>query len=200
MQDTFFDDVVKYIQGKMNILANQKNELFATDEKEKTLIQLQNIKKILKELYDRREKKVINLAINKARTKSSIIDTSSLMDEERALFDSLHKVLEGFRESVLDNVIAAKAPSTSRPAQAEDCTSGQEPEKEQALNTSSEEHKTKAENKTVGVRFLSPVPEFVGPELKLYGPYEEDDTSYLPEQVAKVLLDKGRAEIYDDQD
>src|SRR3989344_998249 len=209
LQNTFFEDVIKYMQGKMNILANQNNELFATDEKEKTLIQLQNIKKILRDLYDRREKKIINLAINKSRTRSSIIDTSKLLAEERAFFESLCSSLDRFRGSILNRVLEARAPELSAELNIEQQhmpEAGKEGKedriiykteagKEQALNTSSKELETVAEKGNVAIRFLSPVPQFVGPELEVYGPFEEDESALLPEKVANVLIEKGRAEI-----
>ncbi|MBU0536552.1 MAG: hypothetical protein KKE20_06305 [Nanoarchaeota archaeon] len=201
LEESFFDDVIKYVEGKKNILSTQQGELLATDEREKTLIQLQNIKKIIRELYDRREKKIINLAINKARTKSNIIDTSSLICEERTLFDALCKTLHLFREDILNNIIEARKPLLTQeniPDQIRDPLNSSEslpePEKGQALNTSSKEPETRVEKILVSIRFLSPVPQFVGSELELYGPYEEDEIADLPEDVAKVLIEKGRAE------
>ncbi|MBD3313857.1 hypothetical protein GF345_05435 [Candidatus Woesearchaeota archaeon] len=212
LQESFFMDVIRYVQGKLSIISSQQNELFATDEKEKALIQLQNIKKILKELYDRREKKIINLAINKARTESSIIDTSALMCEEKSLFEALHSTLYNFRGGILNNILEAKSPITpemarlasqmasensEKPEEPQTATAGQDTaseaqEKGQALNISSKEPETGA-YRTVKVRFLSPVPEFVGPELEIYGPYEQDETENLPEKVVDVLVEKGRA-------
>jgi hypothetical protein len=36
--------------------------------------------RIINELYDRREKKIINMAIDKSRTKSAIIDYTEIFD------------------------------------------------------------------------------------------------------------------------
>ena len=44
------------------------------------------------------------------------------------------------------------------------------------------------------VRFINAVPKFVGDDLNIYGPYEEQDVANLSERVAKVLVDKNRAE------
>ncbi len=228
LQPTFFRDVIKYLESKNNILSSQKSELFATDEKEKTLIELQNIKKILRELYDRREKKIITLAINKARTSSSLIDTSALLKEEKGIFESLCRILESYRNSVLENVIEARPPEAAQeeskgdsPAakggsadaetqetqphasQAEDDEQAREEtgQQGQALNTSSEEQKKGAEKPDkVKVRFLSPVPQFVGPELEVYGPFEEEETAELPREIVNVLLEKGRAVTCDSDD
>jgi len=44
------------------------------------------------------------------------------------------------------------------------------------------------------VRFLHPVPKFVGRELEVYGPFEREDIANLPKEIAEVLIIKGRAE------
>ena len=44
------------------------------------------------------------------------------------------------------------------------------------------------------VRFLLAVPKFVGTELEDYGPYEEEEIANLPNNIAKVLIERGRAE------
>ena len=38
------------------------------------------------------------------------------------------------------------------------------------------------------VRFLSPIPKFVGEELETYGPFERDQISTLPAKIAKILI------------
>ncbi|MCX8147114.1 MAG: hypothetical protein N3D84_01455 [Candidatus Woesearchaeota archaeon] len=257
LNGSFFEDVIKYLEGKHNIIKNQQSGLFATDEREKTLIQIQNIKKIIRELYDRREKKIINMAINKARTESSLVDTSALMKEERQLFESLFYVLNSFRKNILENVIEAKQPCVAPVSlkEKEDSISVDKTgdkdrmglvglteaeeikedigktnafiEKGQDLNTSSEEFQkkegmygissineaNKTENieagniedqakcseKRIRVRFLSCVPSFIGPSLEVYGPYEENENADVPEEIAKLLVEKGRAELVDDE-
>ena len=44
------------------------------------------------------------------------------------------------------------------------------------------------------IRFIKPVPKFLGTELEIYGPFEENDIASLPSRIAKVLIKKERAE------
>ena len=44
------------------------------------------------------------------------------------------------------------------------------------------------------VRFLSPVPRFLGPKLEEYGPFDEEDVANLPSIIVDILVEKGRAE------
>ena len=88
LPSVFFDDVLAYLREKQQILdeSRVKEDLFSATERDKVSAEMANIKKILRELYERREKKIITMALNKSRTKSNIIDTSKLMKEEILLF------------------------------------------------------------------------------------------------------------------
>ncbi|MEK6614689.1 MAG: hypothetical protein AABZ32_01045, partial [Bacteroidota bacterium] len=50
------------------------------------------------------------------------------------------------------------------------------------------------ESLIISVRFIKPVPKFLGPELESYGPFEPEDIASLPSQIARILVGKGRAE------
>ena len=46
---------------------------------------------------------------------------------------------------------------------------------------------------TVRIKFLSPVPKFVGPKRQVFGPYGKEEEANLPGEIAKLLIRKGRA-------
>jgi len=179
LDPSFFNDVIGYIKDKKKILEAKDSSVFAIDEKRKTERQLENIYKILKELYERREKKIISLALDRSRTKSNLIDTSSLLKEEKVIFDALSNLFDSYRESILHSVLNEKQPFMA-PLE-------QKPR---------EDFKAASEmrSKSKLVRFMEKIPKFVGPELEEYGPFEEEDIANLPEQVADVLLDKRKVE------
>lgn len=179
LDPTFFSDVIGYIKDKKKILDSRDDSVFAHEEKRKTERQLENIYKILKELYERREKKIISLALDKSRTKSNLIDTSPLLKEEKVIFESLSNLLDTYRDSILYSVLKEKQPFM-QPLQ-------EKPKDD--FRTALELNKR---NKLV--RFMDKVPKFVGPELEEYGPFEAEDIANLPEEVADVLLSKRKAE------
>lgn len=190
LEPNFFQHVVDYLKEKLSILEGREgqSELFSAEEKRKTRIQLENIQKILKELYERREKKIINLALDKSKTKSSLIDTSALLKEEYSLFNLLLFMLDSYRENVLMNVLAAKIPVIDK-----------KEEKKEELKPAKAETEAAETNDTILVRFVHAVPKFVGKELEEYGPFEEEDVASLPADIAKILVGKGRAEKIDDK-
>jgi DNA replication initiation complex subunit (GINS family) len=166
LSPTFLSDVARYIREKQETIdtSGEKHSMFMSD-RDKTL--LENAKRLLKELYERREKKIIFMAMNKSRTGSNIMDTSSLLLEERELFEHIVTVLDNKRRDVLMQLLNGNQ------------VTGQEP---------AEESKD-----TRLVKFTQAVPKFVGKELEIYGPFNEEDLANLPSEIADVLIRKGRA-------
>ena len=181
-EPTFFSDVIDYIKDKKKILHTKNDPTFAVEERKKTERQLENIYKILKELYERREKKIISLAIDKSRTKSNLIDTTALLKEERVLFDALTGLLDTYRDVILYSVLNEKMPFM-------EVIYDKKPDVKEVFKTALELKKS-----TKLVRFLNGVPKFVGPELEEYGPFKEDDIANLPAEVVTVLINKGKVE------
>jgi DNA replication factor GINS len=183
--DTFIADLLDYLQSKRQILISKKNELYMGEDEEPKKIekQLENVKKIIKELYEKRERKIINMALTKSRTGTDIVDQSRLLAEERGLYDDLRMVLDKHRKGILDKIIkmnqaVPKADFKELPKKKES--------KQVAENGE--------ERTTMLVRFLSPVPKFLGKELETYGPFNKEDIASLPIEIARVLVGKERAE------
>lgn len=175
---TFLVDVISYLKEKQQAFdATQgKLDLFSSAEREKLTVQLQNIRKILKEFYDRREKKIVDIAINKSRTQSNIIDTSNMLEHEKSLYRSLTGLFDKFRDNVLIKIFELKEPVVET-----------ELEQKQSVPVLDAERKTKL------VKFIQATEQFVGKELELYGPFEANDEAYLPVDIADILINKGSA-------
>jgi len=169
--DTFLTEVISYLSEKTAILESQrqKDSIFAEKEVEKTAKQLENIKKMLKELYERRENKIVKLALIASKT-GSLSDTD-MLKEEQEMYNALVSNLNFYRENILTRVLDKKQPS---------------------LNNKTEENKEGENLKTV--RFTNPVPQFIGNDQKVYGPFEEEYVANLPSKVAELLIRNKRAE------
>jgi len=180
LDSTFFIDLISYLSDKKNILKNAEgDDLFSSTEKENTRIQLENVQKLLDKLYDRRERKIVNMALDKSRVGGALIDTNLMLNEEKLMFNKLNEVFNTYREGILTKIKDGKAPVF----------------KETALDDPKEK---KASGDTQLVRFLSAVPKFVGKNLETIGPFDEEDVANLPKDIAKVLIEKGRAEPMDE--
>jgi len=104
----FYEQVLAYLKEKKESLSKKDDELFASAEKEKLKIQFQNIRRIIKELYERREKKAINMAMSRARTGSDVIDTSALLPSEREYFEDQVRLFVQYKDKVLDRILNLK--------------------------------------------------------------------------------------------
>ncbi len=218
LDPNFFQDVAAYLKDKISLIEGQKGKMFSETEQEKTMIQIQSIKKLIRELYERRERKIINLALMKARTEGALLDTSSLVEQEQALFNDLNNVILKYRLDLLTTLINPRRHDVSHDhgstvlettqapvAHPEEQfsqrheTDPSEQEESEALETSrsSQDTASFAQQECVTVRFTHAVPAFVGKSLEVYGPFEEDDMAKLPKEIADILMQKGRAESFD---
>jgi len=176
LEPVFFSDFVDYLNEKKKVL-EKEDSMFSYDEKKKVEKQIDNARRIIKEIYERREKKIIDIALIKSRTKSDVMDTSSFLENEKRLFDETVKVLDNFRNEVISNVL-----------------SGKNPVKTDVADEKSKSEVTEEKKNAKIIRFLNHVPKFVGKELEDYGPFEEEDIANLPSEIADVLISKGSAE------
>ncbi|MBI2663066.1 hypothetical protein HYX15_00880 [Candidatus Woesearchaeota archaeon] len=172
----FFEKVTKYINEKMSILESQeqKTSIFASTELQKTRKQLENISKILKDLYERRENKIIQIALFASKTKEKP-DLSVLLPDEQGFYNSIILILNQYRMNILFNVLEGKAPRIV------------EVEKPKELKSQNKDK----ENKTI--MFTENVPKFMGDDLSIYGPFKQEDIASLPKMIVEILVSKGKA-------
>jgi len=175
LDENFFKDVINYLEEKKTILQSQekKDSIFAPSNIQKTRKQLDNLQKIIKEFYERRETKIIQLAVFSSRTNSTIQDYSAMLEEEKELYKSIVDELNSFRSSILKSLLQGKMPQKGK-------------KKQQIQEQPATETKL--------IRFLQAIPQFVGDDLEVYGPFEAEDISNLPVRVAEVLIKNNRAE------
>ncbi len=69
----------------------------------------ENMRRLLKEIYEKRERKIISMALDKSRTKTFLIDTTALLEEEKEMFESFVAAFDKFRDSKLKPILSAHA-------------------------------------------------------------------------------------------
>src|SRR3989338_1558349 len=168
LEDSFFLDIVSYLKEKRVFLENTQNSdnPFAAGEKEKLDYEIRSIQRIVKEIYEKREKKIIDISLNRSRTGSDIIDTSSMLIEERIFYDKLLETLNTHRRGVLLRLLKGNFPDlTLFPS-----TTAVKPNSELPPETFSTQDLTP--DSKVKIRIIHPVPSFIWKDLKVYGPYD----------------------------
>lgn len=198
LNENFYEDIQSYLEEKNNVFSPHNKDMFSEPEREKTQKQVLNTKRMITELFERREKKIIILALNKVRTSSSIIDLSAMLSDEKEFFYKITGVLSEYRDYSLKKmmndfktekpqIIAETKPLLTKPVLNEEKKELNQSKKVETISNSS-----KKDKKTL--RILSKVPKFMGKELEVYGPFNPDDMASLPCEIADVLIKKGRAE------
>lgn len=176
LDKNFYKNIIKYFQEKQNLIESQKDNILFSKEITKINKEIEAAKRMLKELYERRENKIIQYALFSSRSKVKD-ETIQLLPEEKVFDKSMFDLIESFRKSVLDNVLSGKIPVFE---------DSPKPLKVDSVQNSIEDNKL--------VRIIQPIPKFVGTDLNIYGPFEQEDVSLLPIKVADLLINKNRAE------
>ena len=168
LEETFFNDVVKYLEERKKTLlsSESKDSIFASENIIKTKKQIENIQKIISELYERRETKLIQLALTASRTNYPQ-DSSSMTFEEKKLYFDLVNKLNNYRENILHKILAGKMPEIKEESNPDELRL---------------------------IRLLESVPQFIGDDLKTYGPFETEEVANLPKRVSEILIKNKRAE------
>lgn len=187
LDEKFFENLVNYLQEKQAILDSQQKKSIFSQEKERTQQELSNIRKMIKELYEKREQKIIQLAMLSTRTNNAA-NTASMLKQEQILFSKIKERLTSQRNEVLNSLLEAKIPKIK--------PSGN-------LNAGHllydrkikpKDIKTEKQDTTKLIRFIHSIPKFVAEDMQIYGPYIDEDVANLPAQTANLLITKNKAE------
>ena len=94
----FYDDCRSYFNDKKEVLNKSSENKFA--QKDFLLIQeqLKNVKMLLENLYSLRMRKIVSLAIDKAKLNAIVIDSSPMLDHEKRLFEEMLQMIEKHKE------------------------------------------------------------------------------------------------------
>ena len=200
LDERFYSNILEYIKIKLE-----------ADDKEL----LSNVRKMLKEIYEKREKKILSIAIDKCRLGMESANASNLLKEERWLYEKAVELLISGRASILENLFSGKPPEMAKNVQSngsplseskvkiEKSGFSSADELNPAVKDKAEDVNDESEEKqklSKMVRFLYAVPKFVGKELEVYGPFEAEEIASIPAEIANLLVAKGRAEEIKEND
>jgi hypothetical protein len=89
----YFKEKIKSTEGQ-----NQSTNLFASHNRAKSQLEVDNATRVVKDLLEQRERKLINRAVFNSRIDNSMRDTSNMLEIEEELYDQLVFVLKRFRQ------------------------------------------------------------------------------------------------------
>lgn len=166
-------------------LDNLNNRLERENSSQKQLLlkdEIQNAKKIVTNIYEHREKKILLVAISKARGGNP--DLKNLIDTEEELFNPILELMQKSRKTNLERESTENNLNEAKTVKIEE--ENKETEK-------SEENNENQGNPNPIVRVTQDIPEFVGTDEKKYNLRNNDIVS-LPEEMSEMLSKRGVVE------
>ncbi|MFH1229543.1 MAG: hypothetical protein V1678_03915 [Candidatus Aenigmatarchaeota archaeon] len=151
-----------------------------------SLLEVENAKKLLDDIVNRREKKIVLSAL---RTVRGEMPPSSLTDEERKFFDQLVGILKGFRNNINEKFRNYADIVEEKMMEAKKSLDELKPEIKLIEPEEPKSYFVKPDGKVM-VKAKMDLPRFVGADMESYGPLKTGDVLYVPEEVGKLLLNR----------
>lgn len=167
----FYDDLFNHIQildERLGKESSSQKEILLSDE-------VKNIKKIVLNVYEQREKKILLAAVSKARGGKT--DLKNMLNIEKKLYTSVLENLEKSRKNILEK----KNDKNEKNEENNDRELEEEPIDENNDNS----------NPVLLIK--QNIPEFIGTDTKSYN-LSKNDVVSMPENMCEVLVKRGKAE------
>ncbi|MEE8168185.1 MAG: hypothetical protein V3T58_04875 [Candidatus Hydrothermarchaeales archaeon] len=200
----FYSELEGYLKGvRSNYLEeSKKGEISKLSI---ALSELENIKAIISDIYETREKKIVSSALYYVRSETEM-GRENLTKEEADMLKKIIEVLREKRASVLEKVVAEKGFTIYRGAKekagATPVVEAKVPKEVAEVKSDreekvEEEEQIKAVQSKTTVRILKDLPSIVGVDGHVYGSFKQEDVVTIPEPNARVLINQGVAEQID---
>ncbi len=199
---------------------NSKEEEFEESGDSTLIRELENVKSIVSDIFERRRKKILILALHSVRSKKV---SENLLPEEREFFEKTVKNLRNLEVNLLERVLKGKKPESADDEEDDEDEEEEESEEEGQKEGESREEEIKEDGKGGGkkndvktkeignekkaekvdvktaenqvlVRITDAVEQFMGTDQEEYGPLEQGDIVTLPEDIAGLLIERDKAE------
>jgi DNA replication factor GINS len=144
-----------FYQKAKNYL-EQKREIGEKKKDKSASLEVKNVERLLEDIFNRRETKMLNHAIITVRTD---IPPQNLIEDEKEFFESAVNMLSTQRERVLNLLFK----------------------------------KTKLKQDFQKIEFKDDVEEFIGVDLRKYGPFKKSEVAEIPKDNAKLLIKMKKA-------
>jgi len=92
--DNFYESIRDYLERKRSMKSGRRDEL-----------EIKNIERLVRNIYNLRERKIINAAIIKVRTG---VDPQNLIPEEKEFYEKIVEIIKKRREKNLEGTIIPK--------------------------------------------------------------------------------------------
>ncbi len=105
------EKIAAYLKAKEELLKKQEisTTFFSTKGRVKIQLEIDNALQLLKDLFEKREGKVVNRAMFSIRADSKLKDTTNMLEHEEELYNALLELLQKNKESFFTIIETQKA-------------------------------------------------------------------------------------------
>ena len=186
IKNSFYSSVSEYLKNLNKRFEKEE------DPQKKTLLkdEIQNTRKIVANIYEQREKKILLAAISRARGGNP--DVKNMLSDEESLFESVLTSMERSRDAIFENKKCNIEEKTQEKTEEKETKDEINDElKPQNHNDITTKIVTAGTNPILLV--TQDIPEFVGTDTKKYNLRKEDIIS-TPEDMANMLCKRNAVE------
>ena len=194
--------IQKYLEDKKTLLDKQEEstQIFSSQKRAMIQIEIDNALRALKDLYEFREKKIINRAVFSVRGGNLVMDTTNMLEHESIFYNRLIQIIPQNRDDFFNLLSPEPVGSTSTPQPEPQEVESQKASPEETIKEVPQEPLEEnpedlIEIKMVKVKVLKKVASFTGEDLKTYGPYTTNDEADIPEGIANLLIGNDKVEL-----
>jgi DNA replication initiation complex subunit (GINS family) len=148
-----------------------------------SLLEVENAKKLLEDVINRRQKKIVLAALSTMRGQ---LPPSGLNDEERKFFDDIVNTLKSFKNDMNEKFRSFDDIAEEKVEEAKKSIEEMKPVEVENIVV--------RPNGKILVKVLIDLPKFSGVDMQSYGPLRTGDIITLPDEVAKLLITRKAAE------
>lgn len=182
--DDFYEAAKSYITRKQRLAMQDSMKSFTN------LKEIENMRPVIKYIFNRREQKIMTCALRAARIDSLKIE--NMIKEEQELFDTIKNKLKK-RRSFLDAVLMMdNSKHNDESSKIDNDTKQKTATKEPKENTDDEEQE---ETQFIKIEVLEEITEFVAEDLESYGPWSPGEIVVSPQKVANIFIGAKKAKL-----
>ena len=97
-----------------------------------------------------------------------------LLPEENQFYNEILGLFSKYKGNILINLLQNQLPTLEKQEQ--------------------KDLKTPDKTDTLAIKIIQDIPEFVGPDMENYGPFEKGETIHIKPQIAEILTKSNQAE------
>jgi len=207
LPEDFYQSCAEWMKRKEKIYEETKDPMIIKE--------IENVMTIIKDILDRRERKLLLLAMHSVRGNAV---PQNLLPFEAKHFDIIVEHLREMREGILSQIKGTGEEKSGEekkeePKEEEPEEKTEDIKKEEKVVEKEAEEETKKEEEVAEelkkdeklpkikqidgfklVRILDEIPQFLGTDGRIYGPFKPEDLVTLEEKVADLIINKNKAE------